>query len=821
MSQDTMISEQVLNYEIDYSPASRLGKGSYGDVYKARNTVTGENVAVKVLNVVKLREKGYTFKRIQDEINCMKETMKNYTNGNPNIVRFYDVAMRENQVFIFEELCQGGSLQSMIYKNGPLQEKYCRKFLRQIIEGVRFLHLRNIAHRDLKPENLMLTTSNKETAVIKIIDFGLARDLSGSNLGGTMCGSPGYIAPEVFFAQETKYTVKVDLWSVGAILYNMITGRKVAFNNVKKCFETLPPHVTSECKEVLQGLLKRNPADRMSCEDILNHPYLLPPRPSLYEGGDGFAETTENLSINMKTAEKLSAPIEQDNFLSYQPSVAQPYVDPMLSPIKSGSTSLDFDDSIFTRQKESMKNMSSVADASVLKEHMAGKVSCENTGITSKSELNDMEQVEEDQCDGVSDDSIQDDWSMVELTEEEKVETFKRGYISDVNNENSSKAPSYTNSTSSVFKSNALEVFQAEDNDVSLPNMKDDKYVNGARNNCPSGSTQDSDACVHTLNFNEYDVMSCNENMLERKKGKKNNFSSDENSASCSNVSDVSSSQIEARDGGDDAERETSLLYPQNDIAKRVMNASLGKPESPMLVVEDMAKTTQTMSRVASDDNYRNGIWSMTYKSFQVGDAALFIKNTQYENIYTMFQHEATHPVFLNEDCMDIFKKYFLTATTKTLPNVVSGRIILIEDNQIATRHDNPYHLPNSGDVFGTVTVERLTESIVRNIEPSPNRSFSSDFIATGTTNLFVLRANDGVQKGIYIMLRYTDKNGSDGIPYFLDLECVAAINNQTKYVPNYILGEVICIEERVASGNDQWGVKAGERYGLCTVAPL
>ena len=84
-----------------------------------------------------------------------------------------------------------------------------------------------------------------------------------------------------------------------------------------------------------------------------------------------------------------------------------------------------------------------------------------------------------------------------------------------------------------------------------------------------------------------------------------------------------------------------------------------------------------------------------------------------------------------------------------------------------------------------------------------------------------MLRANDGVQKGIYIMLRYTDKNGSDGIPYFLDLECVAAINDQTKYVPNYILGEVICIEERVASGNDQWGVKAGERYGLCTVTPL
>ena len=207
MSQDTMINEKVLNYQIDYSPASRLGKGSYGDVYKARNTVTDSSiVAVKVLNVVKLREKGYTFKRIQDEINCMKETMKIIQMEIQTLYDFKDVAIRENQVFIFEELCQGGSLQSMIYKNGPLQDKYCKKFLRQIIEGVRFLHLRNIAHRDLKPENLMLTTSNKETAVIKIIDFGLDRDLSGSNLGGTMCGSPGYIAPEVFFAGDKIYS---------------------------------------------------------------------------------------------------------------------------------------------------------------------------------------------------------------------------------------------------------------------------------------------------------------------------------------------------------------------------------------------------------------------------------------------------------------------------------------------------------------------------------------------------------------------------------------------------------------------------------------
>ena len=211
---------------------------------------------------------------------------------------------------------------------------------------------------------------------------------------------------------------------------------------------------------------------------------------------------------------------------------------------------------------------------------------------------------------------------------------------------------------------------------------------------------------------------------------------------------------------------ESSLLYSPENIAKRLSNVSSDKPESPMLVVDSVSNSSQITSRIASSDNYRNGVWSMSYKSFQVGDAAIFIKNLQYENVYTMFQHGAKHPIFLNEDCIDIFNKYFLTDTTTTLPNVISGRIILIEDDQKATRHDNPYHLPHSGDVFGTVTVERLTESVIRNIEPSADRNFSTDVVACGTTNL-LFYVPMMVCKKVYIMLRHTDKNGSDGVPYF------------------------------------------------------
>ena len=890
-----MTTIKVLHYEIDYSPKGRLGKGSFGLVYKAKNINTSEMVAVKILDVKELHRNKYTFKRIQDEINSMKVTVEQYTNGNPNIIRFYDAAEVDDQVFIFEEFCRGGSLQNMIYREGPLQDKYCKKFLRQIIEGVRFLHSNNIVHRDLKPDNLMMTTSNPETAVVKIIDFGLSRKVADSNLGGTICGSPGYMAPEVLLLkqnkQNKKYGLKVDLWSVGAILYTMITGRKIHVEDVRKDLQSLPPHVTKECKEVLYGLLKTNADDRMTCEEILNHSYLLPPRPSCFDNNnnngeeDGYGKNNLHEEGGGKISPNLTisaGKTNNNNLLNYQASTYN-----QLSPIKScDSTSQDFsiattnnnnnllkkdddDDDIIVRgandedDNDNIKN-GNMNVASVNDLHVNVNIEESNAEMGSRTNNTD---------DNDLNDSFVDEWSMVELSEEEKARTFLKPTVSEIKNKPTS---SFMETSSTIIKDTMRKVLKkasgadaglsssgsgsstssngstsSSKNGSVLTNRSsssssvvrnnngtsiNNNMITGTGNNASSNiitaatSTSNNNNNKASVNENNYNDENNNKNDEENSppshaRNNSNNHNNIIQQTTDSNVDNCCKEAIgNDKNNNANAEEEiseSSLLYSPENIAKRLSNVSSDKPESPMLVVNSVSNSSQITSRIASSDNYRNGVWSMSYKSFQVGDAAIFIKNLQYENVYTMFQHGAKHPIFLNEDCIDIFNKYFLTDTTTTLPNVISGRIILIEDDQKATRHDNPYHLPHSGDVFGTVTVERLTESVIRNIEPSADRNFSTDVVACGTTNLFVLRADDGVQKGVYIMLRHTDKNGSDGVPYFLDLECVAAINSRMKYVPNYILGETICVEERIASGNDQWGVAAGERYGLCTVTPL
>jgi len=881
-----MATIKILNYEIDYSPQARLGKGSYGDVYKAKNTLSNEIVAVKILDVKKLHMKHYTFKRIQDEIDSMKVTVEQYTNGNPNIIRFYDVAEKDDQVFIFEEFCQGGSLQSMIYHGGPLQDKYCKKFLRQIIEGVRFLHSNNIVHRDLKPDNLMMTTSNPETAVVKIIDFGLSRKLNDSNLGGTMCGSPGYIAPEVLFPKRNKkYGLKVDLWSVGAILYTMITGRKIHLNDVKKDLESLPPYITKECKEVLYGLLKKNPEDRMSCEQILNHSYLLPPRPSFFDGGeeDFIANNTghgeeggkmsPNLTVSTGHINNGDSNIgdqsnNNNNLLNYLPSMNN-----KLSPINSCGSN-DYDDASKMVKSADMIGNSNDASQKVFVNDIQMKM-----GDTSESAQKKESEHDKDNDDDLND-SFVDEWSMIDLSEEEKAHIFLKP--------TKKKSSSFIETSSSIIKDTMRKVLKkASGTDTGLSssssssssgsdssikkNAKESNSNNSSvficQNSSRSSRIHENEAKSSTTNSSNIMTPSTssggnlqagndhsninNDKTVHDKPNENNSKSIIEDNGNCNDVddndNDVENSSSSSNtsinvatishtekcktncnnnnndsgyiNGEVEEVRASSLLYAPETIAKRLSNMSSDKPESPMMVVNSNA--SQAITRRASNDNYRNGVWSMSYKGFEVGDAAIFIKNLQYDNVYTMFQHGAKHPIFLNEDCIDVFKKYYLTPTTTTLPNVISGRIILIEDDQKATRHDNPYHLPHSGDVFGTVTVERLSESLIRKIEPAPERNFSTDYIACGTTNLFVIRSNDGVQKGVYIMLRHTDKNGSDGVPYFLDLECVATINRQMRYVQNYILGEVICIEERIASGNDRWGVAAGERYGLCTITPL
>ncbi|CEP19209.1 hypothetical protein [Parasitella parasitica] len=175
---------------------------------------------------------------------------------------------------------------------GGLPERVVRHFLKQLANALQFLRSQNLIHRDIKPQNLLLTPSNThgdDLPVLKVADFGFARFLPNASLADTLCGSPLYMGPEIL--SYKKYDAKADLWSVGAVLYEMVTGRppfraqnhiellkKIQENNDKIQFPDERHNdivIGSDLKDLIRKLLKKNPVERSSFEEFFNHPAVL------------------------------------------------------------------------------------------------------------------------------------------------------------------------------------------------------------------------------------------------------------------------------------------------------------------------------------------------------------------------------------------------------------------------------------------------------------------------------------------------------------------------------------------------------------------
>ena len=189
-----------------YHHRDRLGKGTYSIVYRGRSE-DGKLVAIKEMI---LDEKNNVDRDWRREIEMMKKI------NHVNLVRFYDYIEDNNTVYLIMEYCEGGTFS---YLEKPMEEKKLREYLKQIVSGLGYLHKQNIYHRDLKPDNILLTWDNQ----IKICDFTFTRELEANDYcKATMCGSPYYMAPELFMVGGAD--VKSDIWSLGIILYTYIYG---------------------------------------------------------------------------------------------------------------------------------------------------------------------------------------------------------------------------------------------------------------------------------------------------------------------------------------------------------------------------------------------------------------------------------------------------------------------------------------------------------------------------------------------------------------------------------------------------------------------
>ncbi|CAA3018903.1 serine threonine- kinase ATG1c-like isoform X2 [Olea europaea subsp. europaea] len=265
----------------DYMVGKQIGAGSFSTVWHARHRVNGTEVAIKEIITSRLNYK--LRESLKSEIFILKKI------NHPNIIRLHDMIEECGKMYIILEYCRGGDLSMYInQQHGRIPEAIAKHFMRQLAEGLKILRENNLIHRDLKPQNLLLST-NDDNSVLKIADFGFARSLQPRGLAETLCGSPLYMAPEIM--QLQKYDAKADLWSVGAILFQLVTGRtpytgnnqiQLLQNIVKSTELQFPPDVKNlnpHCIDLCRKLLRRNPVERLTFEEFFNHPYLSMRRP--------------------------------------------------------------------------------------------------------------------------------------------------------------------------------------------------------------------------------------------------------------------------------------------------------------------------------------------------------------------------------------------------------------------------------------------------------------------------------------------------------------------------------------------------------------
>ncbi|EOD42155.1 hypothetical protein EMIHUDRAFT_414421, partial [Emiliania huxleyi CCMP1516] len=215
-------------YKFELGPLGALGSGAHGVVRLARHVESGEMVAIKVMPTAVMGA-------VAKELVAMAKV------DHPNIVRLLgtQVDLDRKRVYMVMELCQGGELFDRIAECGKLEEDQARQYLVQMALAIEHCHGLNVYHRDLKPENILLSQQDR----VKIADFGLAAMVGqvredASFLRHTKCGSLMYAAPEVLVSDASRGydAAKADIWSLGVILYSMLSGAlpfQVA--NARKC----------------------------------------------------------------------------------------------------------------------------------------------------------------------------------------------------------------------------------------------------------------------------------------------------------------------------------------------------------------------------------------------------------------------------------------------------------------------------------------------------------------------------------------------------------------------------------------------------------
>jgi len=265
-----------------YILGKTIGEGTFGKVKAGTHILSGEKVAVKILEKDRIVDVA-DVERVAREIHILKLMQ------HPHVIQLYEIIETPRQLYLIMEYCSGGELFDHIVAAGRVREPEACIFFHQILAGVERIHQMHVVHRDLKPENLLLDDRNN----IKIVDFGLSNTFQEGQLLKTACGSPCYAAPEMI-AGHHYVPSRCDVWSCGVILFALVCGylpfedqnTSALYRKILNAEYSTPPFLSEGVKDLIGGLLTIDPERRMTVPQVRMHPwYRQLPEASLKSSG--------------------------------------------------------------------------------------------------------------------------------------------------------------------------------------------------------------------------------------------------------------------------------------------------------------------------------------------------------------------------------------------------------------------------------------------------------------------------------------------------------------------------------------------------------
>ncbi|XP_078285851.1 death-associated protein kinase 3-like isoform X1 [Rhinoraja longicauda] len=263
-----------------YEIGEELGSGQFAIVRKCSEKQAGVEFAAKFIKKRQVRasRRGVRREEIEREVHILQQIQ------HPNVITLHDVYENKTDVILILELVSGGELFDFLAQKESLSEEEATAFIKQILDGVKYLHSKNIAHFDLKPENIMLL-DKIPVPHIKLIDFGLAHKIEAGVEFKNIFGTPEFVAPEI--VNYEPLGLPADMWSIGVITYILLSGASPFLGESKQ--ETLAnisamnyefdeeffSHTSELAKDFIKNLLVKDTRKRLNIKDALSHPWIM------------------------------------------------------------------------------------------------------------------------------------------------------------------------------------------------------------------------------------------------------------------------------------------------------------------------------------------------------------------------------------------------------------------------------------------------------------------------------------------------------------------------------------------------------------------